>query len=124
LAFRPRGIPICDWTATVCQGCGIEAGRLQYSEPGAAGLSQTEYYTDRRNANHRSRHRQKDLHGCADALASALPHIEVTGNPRAKRAANVACSIGLKDSPDEMQHRWNGNDHENERTDDYKVQFK
>jgi hypothetical protein len=65
-------------------------GGLKYSEPRAADFGEAEYYTDRNTANHRSRHRQKDLHGCADALASALPHIKsalphikVTGNPRA-----------------------------------------
>ena len=97
---------------------------LKYSEPRAADFSQTEYYADRRDANHRSRHWQKNLRGCADALASTLSYVKVTGHPLAKRAANAACSIGgLKPSPDKMQHRWNGDDHESERTHDSKVQF-
>jgi hypothetical protein len=112
--FCEQGIRAAEWK---------QAG-LGYSEPRAADFSQAEYDADRRNADHRSRHRQKDLHGCADALESAVPRIEVTGNPPAERAANAACSIDGPESPaDKIQQRWNGDDHENKRTDDSKVEF-
>ena len=47
------------------------------SEPGAADFSQAEDNSHRFNADHRSRHRQENLDGRLDALAAALPHVEM-----------------------------------------------
>src|SRR5260370_42017026 len=90
--FREQELSIA---ATVYQGCGIEADsifRARSCRPQSNGI-----LTDRRNANHCSRHRQEDLHGCArrPCLISKSPAIHVLNG-----AAKVACSIGVKHSPD------------------------